>query len=760
MQTRHGWAWMGSWLAAGLLALGGCGGGGGGTSPNQAPVPAITAPAEGSLFSGGQALNVSVSATDPEDGALAATRLLWWVNLHRDGQVQALQAQTAGAGGSLTLPTRGLNAATVFYRVHTRATDSAGVSAETTRDLQPRRARITLATVPAGLSLALDGQTVADGTSTSSIVGVERDIGAADQVQGGRRYRFTGWSDGGAASHAVAMPATDTTYTANFADIGPAGNALPAVSLAAPATATVGVAATLTASATDSDGSIVRVAFFDDGVLIGEATSAPYTLAWTPTTAGSHAISAVATDDGGASAGSNPVNVAVSGPAADTQPPVITFTAPTAFAAGLTGTLTVTADALDNVGVTTVEFQIDGVPIGPVLTAPPYRVSLDTTAHASGQHVLRARAGDLTGNVSAWATLTVSFGGNRTQPAGITRDAGWVTGLSSATAFAQARDGRLFVAQQGGALRVVKDGALLPTPFVSLAVNALGERGLLGVALHPNFASNGYVYLYYTTDQGGTHNRISRFTASGDVAVPGSEQVLVDLPPLSSASNHNGGAMHFGVDGLLYVGVGENANAALAQDLSSPMGKLLRFNDDGTPSSENPYYATQSGLARAIWARGLRNPFTFAVRPTDGRIHINDVGQASWEEINLGVAGANYGWPATEGPTSASGVTAPLFSYGHSAATPAGSGPGGFFTGAAIAGGTFYRTTGPFPAPWKGLYFFADYISSFIGALDFENGHAAYAFGSVSGNVVDLLAAADGSLLVLTRNGIVRFSVP
>ena len=108
--------------------------------------------------------------------------------------------------------------------------------------------------------------------------------------------------------------------------------------------------------------------------------------------------------------------------------------------------------------------------------------------------------------------------------------------------------------------------------------------------------------------------------------------------------------MHFGSDGKLYVGVGENADAALAQNLASPFGKLLRFNEDGTIPTDNPYYATQSGLARAVWASGLRNPFTFAVQPGTGRIHINDVGQDTWEEINLGVAGANYGWPSSEGP--------------------------------------------------------------------------------------------------------------
>ena len=311
---------------------------------------------------------------------------------------------------------------------------------------------------------------------------------------------------------------------------------------------------------------------------------------------------------------------------------------------------------------------------------------------------------------------------------------------------------------------MVKNGALLATPFVTLTVDPSGERGLLGVAFHPNFAANGHLYVYYTSTENGTHNRISRFTANGDLALVGSELKLVDLPTLSSATNHNGGALHFGADGKLYVGVGENAQPSLAPDLSSPFGKLLRFNEDGSIPSDNPHFTTQTGLARAIWARGLRNPFTFAVQPGTGRIHINDVGQNTWEEVNVGTPGADYGWPASEGPDNVTaGRSGPLYAYKHSAAAPPGSGPGGFFVGFAIAGGSFYPASGAngaLGAPWRGNYFFADYVSRFIGALDLANGNAAYAFGSVSGSPVDVLAAADGALLVLTRGGIVRFSAP
>ncbi len=338
--------------------------------------------------------------------------------------------------------------------------------------------------------------------------------------------------------------------------------------------------------------------------------------------------------------------------------------------------------------------------------------------------------------------------------AGFTSEESWVTGLSSATAIAQTPDGRLLVAQQGGALRVVKNGTLLGTPMLAVTVNSAGERGLLGVAVHPAFASNGYVYVYYTSTENNIHNRVSRFTVTGDVA--GSEEKLVDLPALSSATNHNGGAIHFGADGKLYVAVGDNANSANSQNLTSPLGKMLRFNDDGSIPNDNPFCTTNGNLACAVWAYGLRNPFTFAVHPDTGRIHINDVGQNTWEEINLGLSGANYGWPGSEGLDGVTAsITGPILAYRHTAA-PA-PGPGSAFIGFAIAGGTFYPDTGPFPAEYRNNYYFADFVSKFIGRFDWVNNTASQ-FATISGSPVDMLIGSDGALYVLTRIGITRFS--
>src|ERR1043165_7860402 len=213
------------------------------------------------------------------------------------------------------------------------------------------------------------------------------------------------------------------------------------------------------------------------------------------------------------------------------------------------------------------------------------------------------------------ALLMFSSAHAATVPSGFT-DTLVAGGLSIPTAMALAPDGRIFVCQQGGALRVIKNGALLPTPFLTVTVDSQGERGLLGVAFDPNFVSNQLVYVYYTATTPTIHNRISRFTANGDVALAGSETILMDLPSLSAATNHNGGALHFGPDGNLYAAVGDNANGANAQSLSTVLGKVLRINKDGSIPADNPFYGSTAGNNRAIWAVGLRNPYTFTFQPT------------------------------------------------------------------------------------------------------------------------------------------------
>ena len=333
----------------------------------------------------------------------------------------------------------------------------------------------------------------------------------------------------------------------------------------------------------------------------------------------------------------------------------------------------------------------------------------------------------------------VSLAAAATVPAGFD-DSTFVQLPTDATAMEFAPDGRLFVCQQSGKLRVVQDGALLATPFLTLTVDSGGERGLLGVAFDPDFERNQYVYVHYTTTTPTVHNRVSRFTANGNVAVPGSELVLLNLDPLSTARNHNGGALHFGNDGKLYIAVGDNASPDSAQSFANPFGKILRINSDGTIPAGNPFVDRTSGIDKAIWALGLRNPFTTAFQPSTGRLLINDVGQQTFEEINLGVPGANYGWPAAEGPSSNPAYTDPLHHYGHADGS------------CAITGGTFYEPGAvTFPAWNFGKYFFADYCGGWIRRLNPDTG-AITDFATGVAGPVDLKVGPDGALYYLARN--------
>lgn len=317
-----------------------------------------------------------------------------------------------------------------------------------------------------------------------------------------------------------------------------------------------------------------------------------------------------------------------------------------------------------------------------------------------------------------------------------------VDGIPDGTCMEFAPDGRLFVCQQGGKLLVVKNGAVLPAPFLSVSTDTQGERGLLGVAFDPLFVSNGFVYIYYTVPMPQPHNRISRFQAdpaNPDVALAGSEFVLKNLENLV-ATNHNGGALHFGTDGKLFVGVGDNVMPAFAQQMTTVKGKILRLNSDGTIPMDNPFFLSVND--QSIWALGLRNPFTFAIHRDTGRMFINDVGQDTYEEINDGKAGANYGWPNTEGVTTDPRFSTPLFYYAHGAND---------FTGCAITGGAFYdRAAKSFPEEFHNKYFFADFCSGWIRVLDPATAKASeFAKGNV--NTVDLDVGPDGALYYYDR---------
>ena len=324
----------------------------------------------------------------------------------------------------------------------------------------------------------------------------------------------------------------------------------------------------------------------------------------------------------------------------------------------------------------------------------------------------------------------------------------FASGIANAVAMEFAPDGRLFVCQQAGALRVIENGVLLPDAFVTLNVDYHGEpgseRGLLGIAFDPDFAANQWLYVYYTTNSSPAHNQVSRFTANGNFAVPGSEVVLLELDN-QTGDNHNGGAIHFGADGKLYIGVGENGNRDNAQTLTNLLGKVLRINSDGSIPADNPFYNSATGRNRAIWALGFRNPFTFAVQPGIGRMFVNDVGENTWEEINELARGANYGWSNCEGACGRpnSNFRDPVFFYSHGS---------GATRGESIAGGAFYNpATNQFPASEVGAYFFADFINGWIRKLDPNNGSQVTTFATGIRFPVDLKVGADGRLYYLSR---------
>jgi glucose/arabinose dehydrogenase len=342
-----------------------------------------------------------------------------------------------------------------------------------------------------------------------------------------------------------------------------------------------------------------------------------------------------------------------------------------------------------------------------------------------------------------------------TLPAGF-NDSTLVDGLTRPTSMEITPDGRIFVCEQDGNLRIVTaQGQLLAQPFLSLKVDNQMERGLLGVAFDPDFKKNGYIYIYYTVPNGlKTHNRVSRFKAKGNVAVPGSEKVLIDIQPPTPdlpLQIHNGGAMHFGPDGKLYIAVGDHYQPeTAAQDLTNLHGKILRINPDGTIPQSNPFYRKLKGANRAIYAYGFRNPFTFAFSKT-GRLFVDDVQLDEQEEIDDVKRGGNYGWPYFQGrnpfmkaPANVKLNTSPPWkTYDHGMLAQ---------QGCAITGGTFYEpATSQFPKSYKGQYFYADFCNQWINVINTTT-HVVQEFATgVTPYLVDMDIGRDGSLFYLSR---------
>ncbi|HEV8230923.1 MAG TPA: PQQ-dependent sugar dehydrogenase, partial [Thermoanaerobaculia bacterium] len=319
-------------------------------------------------------------------------------------------------------------------------------------------------------------------------------------------------------------------------------------------------------------------------------------------------------------------------------------------------------------------------------------------------------------------------------------DTAVVTGLNQPTDFAFLPDGRILILERPGRVMIVGPSGGAPAvaaDLTPLVEDNASERGLLGICLHPDFATNGYVFLYFTTTaMSVTRNRISRFTMTGSTISAASEAIILDNIS-SQNGNHNGGTILIGPDGKLWAAPGDSGTGgAKAQNLSpypyegAFSGKVLRMELDGSPAAGNPYLSDATKEPR-IWAYGFRNPFRFSFRPSNGSLYLGDVGQSTREELDVGVAGGNFGWPYREGTVAGPGGACPMtttclppvFDYGRT-------------VGTVITGGVF--VTGNAYPTLQGKYVFADYGSSWIKYLEFN------ASDALVGGLQDLATAAEG----------------
>ncbi len=330
-------------------------------------------------------------------------------------------------------------------------------------------------------------------------------------------------------------------------------------------------------------------------------------------------------------------------------------------------------------------------------------------------------------------------------------------------------DARLFIVEKGGTIRIVKAGSLLPAPFLDISgqVSTGSEQGLLGLAFHPGYATNGRFVVHYTDVAGDT--RVSEFRVSSDpdVADPASEvPILAADQPFP---NHNGGQVLFGPDGYLYIMLGDGGSAGdpggRAQSLADLFGSILRVEplDGGgyAVPSDNPFVSTV-GARPEVWSYGLRNPWRIAFDPATGDLYIADVGQQEWEEVNVSPSaegagkGLNFGWNVMEGPEcfldsscDQGAFELPVLSYSHS-------------DGCSITGGFVYRGAA-IPA-LQGHYFYSDYCQGWVRSFRFENGSAVDQFQwptlAPGSNVPGFGRDAAGELYVMSTAGVVFKIVP
>lgn len=330
-------------------------------------------------------------------------------------------------------------------------------------------------------------------------------------------------------------------------------------------------------------------------------------------------------------------------------------------------------------------------------------------------------------------------------------------GFNQATAFAF-QGQRIFVAEKNGAVRVIlPDGTLRAKPYLMLKVSTNYERGLLGIAVDPRFKKNKFVYVYYTTGPGAKNysgtpvNRVSRFVNKGGVGKQ--EKILLDNIP-SDTGYHNGGDLHFGFDGKLYVTTGDGGLYKDAVRLVDNFrGKVLRLNRDGSAPGDNPFVGTVNAQPQ-IYAMGFRNPFRLAPRWENSSYLVGDVGYNDWEEIDSLQAGADYGWSRYEGPcpsetlncdpaqTNFGATTPPIHYYNHTT---------GDEKGVTIIVGGFAGKDSNYPAPYKSAMFYADFSFAWIHTLELDATNRVVAqrdFDFLS-NAIAFVTGPDGNVYVL-----------
>ena len=342
------------------------------------------------------------------------------------------------------------------------------------------------------------------------------------------------------------------------------------------------------------------------------------------------------------------------------------------------------------------------------------------------------------------------------------------TGLSSPLLLvAPPGDSRLFIVEQPGRIRVVKGGTLLSTPFLDLSGRVLsgGEQGLLGLAFHPRYGENGFLYVNYT-DLGGT-TQVVRFRTrpdDPDRADAASARTILSIP--QPFGNHNGGHLAFAPDGTLWIGTGDGGSGGdpqnQAQNPGTLLGAMLRIDvDRGDPYAIPPGNPFAGGSGRPeIWATGLRNPWRWSFDPPSGQVYIADVGQNRWEEVNvapLAQGGINYGWRLTEGPDcfnpasgcNRSGLRPPVVSYGRT-------------DGCSVTGGYVYR--GDAVPSLRGHYLFGDFCQGWVRSFRYRPGDSG-APGTAEeprewfrdlGRILSFGVDAEGEVYVLTQDGRVR----